>query len=116
MPKKPTPHNPRNRTGSTVRSAGDLLHRVKSLGEVRVATATPATAPAGAAASALELARQALPLELRPHLVGCLEKPGELVLFAPSAAWAGRLKLALGDAPPRTDGRRVTVRILPHQL
>jgi hypothetical protein len=57
--------------------------------------------------------RAQLPLELQPHLAGCLEKPGELVLFVESAVWAARLKLCLPELPAIANGRRCTVRVMP---
>jgi hypothetical protein len=62
---------------------------------------------------ALEALRAHLPVELRSRLVGCLEKPDELVLLAESAVWAGRLKLALSGNTGLGDGRRVTVKLAP---
>lgn len=41
-----------------------------------------------------EMLRSRLPAELAPHLLEARVRNGELVLFAESAAWAGRLKLA----------------------
>lgn len=61
----------------------------------------------------MEKVRAQLPEELWSRVASCLEKPGELVLFAESAAWAARLKLALAEQPPRPDGRRISVRIQP---
>ncbi len=53
-----------------------------------------------------------MPADLQPRLVSCLEKPDELVLFAESAAWAGRLKLALAEHPLPGETRRLVVRVL----
>lgn len=57
--------------------------------------------------------RAALPDELRMHLLQVLEKERELVLFADSAVWAGRLRLALPDLEPLAGDRRLTVRLQP---
>ncbi len=78
-------------------------------------TTSPPAAPGGSIAPipALEALRAHLPLELRSRLVGCLEKPDELVLLAETAAWAGRLKLALSATTGLGGGRRVTVKLAP---
>jgi hypothetical protein len=98
MPKPPRRYNPQNRDSRTVRTAGPqsaglgaaaLLHRI---GQKSGFTLRP-TAPV----SWEDRLQQALPEELRPHLIRVLEKPGELVVFTESAVWAGRLKLALAD-------------------
>jgi hypothetical protein len=70
---------------------------------------------AGAAAQGsdpwLERLRARLPEPLRGQLVAVLEKPGELVLFAESAVWAGRLRLALPALGGEAGGRKLTVRL-----
>jgi hypothetical protein len=78
-------------------------------------TTSPLTAPGSSIErlAALEALRAGLPLELRSRLVGCLEKPDELVLLAESAAWAGRLKLALSENAGLGGGRRVTIKLAP---
>jgi len=55
----------------------------------------------------------ALPPLLRSHLLEVIEKPGELVLFVESAAWAGRIRLSLPELEPVAAGRRLTVRLKP---
>lgn len=59
----------------------------------------------------LEKLRKGLPEPLGGHLQGVLERPGELVLFAESAAWAGRLRLALPQLAAASEGRRLTIRL-----
>lgn len=65
----------------------------------------------GAGETWLQRLRTALPEELRPHLLDVLEKTDGLVLFAGSAAWAGRLKLALPELAEAAGNRRLTVRL-----
>ena len=57
--------------------------------------------------------QEALPPLLRSHLLEVIEKPGELVLFVESAAWAGRIRLSLPELEPVAAGRRLTVRLKP---
>lgn len=59
----------------------------------------------------LERLQGQLPPGQRTHLVEVIEKDGELVLFVDSAAWAGRIRLALPELAPVADGRRLTVRL-----
>jgi hypothetical protein len=110
MPKKVPRHNPRARSQRTVQSsaqsAATLLHRINRK------AGTQALPRTGEAAGVAQL-RLLLPEELRPHLVEVLEKPGELVLFTDSAAWAGRLKLAAPGLATVAAGRRQVVRIMP---
>jgi hypothetical protein len=61
----------------------------------------------------LERVRERFPESLREHVVSVLEKPEELVIFAASAAWAARLKLALADQPAVSPARRTTVKLAP---
>ena len=60
--------------------------------------------------------------ELRAHLVNCLLRPGEIVLFADTAVWATRLRLAgceaaagggFAELPGVGSGARITVRVTP---
>lgn len=109
MPKKPPRNNPRHGDRRTVQSAAALLRRITE----RSGGALPALPASGAAASLIQRLRESLAEEVRPHLVEVLEKPGELVLFADSAVWAGRLKLAAADLSGVLAGRRQTVRVMP---
>ena len=106
MPKKVQRNNPAGGRRRTVHSLASLLQRSK-LG----ATGGLPT-PQMATASTLQQLRLLLPEELRPHLVEVLEKPGELVLFTDSAAWAGRLKLAAPGLAGLAAGRRQVVRVM----
>jgi hypothetical protein len=86
-----------------------LLQRITQRARVVLPTGD---APAGEAPWEERL-RAALPAELRPHLLGVLEKTDELVLFAGSATWASRLKLALPELAGVAGGRRLKVRLDP---
>jgi hypothetical protein len=57
--------------------------------------------------------RERFPESLREHVVDVLEKPEELVIFAASAVWAARLKLALAEQPALSPARRITVKLAP---
>jgi hypothetical protein len=64
--------------------------------------------------------RAGLPAEYRPHLITCLLKAGEIVLFAESAAWAARLRVAAFEAAQSGAFAgicgaepRITVRVAP---
>jgi hypothetical protein len=107
MPKKVPRNNPAAGSYRTVQSAASLLQRIN-----RVAGGA-APSPQMAAPATLELLRELLPEELRPHLREVLEKPGELVLFTDSAVWAGRLKLAATTLAGIAAGRRLVVRLMP---
>jgi hypothetical protein len=103
MPKKPPRHNPQNRDGRTVQSAASVLQRIsRKMG----------APPSHIGQPLLERLRELLPPELRQHLVEALEKSGELVLFADSAVWAGRLKLAAPELAAIAAGRRQVVRVM----
>ncbi len=108
MPKKPTRDNPRNRATRTVQSAATVLQRISARAQVSAVTI-------GAEDVAIQRLCGGLPEGVRAHLVGCVEKADEVVLLVDSAAWAGRLKLLLADAPPAGDTRRITVRIMPRK-
>ncbi len=59
-----------------------------------------------------------LPLELCQHVSGVVEREGNLLVFAISAAWSARLRYALQALEPkirdlRSDIQKVTVRVLP---
>jgi hypothetical protein len=90
---------------------------------LRAGIAAPLTAGAEAA-SHIEVVRAHLPNELRPHVVNYLIRPGELVLFAETAAWATRLRLAACEAaaagaftalPGIAAPPRITVRVTPQR-
>lgn len=107
MPKKPFRNNQKNRMARTVQSAAGVLQRLnrKSGG----ALIDPGDVHG---ISLIEQWRARLPETLRPHLLQVLEKPGELVLFTDSAAWATRIRVAACEAEP-AGGRRITLRVIP---
>jgi hypothetical protein len=86
-----------------------LLRRISS--SAGVVLPLPANQSLGEANSWLGRLREHLPEGLRPHLVDVLEKAGGLVLFADSAAWAGRIRLALPDLSAVATGRPMVVRM-----
>jgi len=78
--------------------------------------------PAGLAAgpSHIDVVRAALPAQLQARMVTCLLKPAEIVLFAESAAWAARLRVAAAEAAQAGAfdaiagaSPRITVKITP---
>lgn len=88
-----------------------LLQRMSRKSDVILSTADgskgAASHIAGSASSAggstgagliIEIVRGALPDGLRPHVLDCLMRPGELVLFTDAAAWATRLRMAACEA------------------
>jgi hypothetical protein len=119
MPKKPLRDNPKNRVSRTVQSAAGLLQRISQ----RAGLAGPATAGLQPG-SHIDVVRAHLPNELRAHVVNCLIRPDEVVLFADTAAWATRVRLAACEAaaagafiqlPGITARARITVRITPQR-
>jgi hypothetical protein len=116
MPKKPPRDNQKYRAFRTVQSAATVLRRISQKTGVVPA---PFTQGAGGT-SHIDLIRAGLPEELRPHLVTCLLKPAEIVLFAESAAWAARLRVAAVEAAQTGAfsgisgaNPRITVRLSP---
>ena len=116
MPKKPYRDNPRNRTSRTVQSAATVLRRISQ----KTGVVPPPPAGSAGGASHIDVVRAGLPAELQAHLVTCLLKPAEIVLFAESAAWAARLRVAAGEAAQSGAfdaiagaNPRITVRITP---
>jgi hypothetical protein len=112
MPKKPPRNNRQSGNPRTVHSAASLLQRIN----LKAAGPAPYVSRAGAGVEGpgdtlLMGIQRLLPPTLASHLVTSLEKPDELVLFTDSAAWAGRLKLALAETPAIGAGRKVTVRV-----
>lgn len=83
-----------------------MLQRISQ----KAGVALPGPASADSAGGRLDWLRGQLPEGLRPHLLEVIEKADEWVLFVDSAAWAGRLKLALAEAP-LPGGRRAVVRV-----
>ena len=103
MPNKPRRHNLRKGAPRTVQSAASVLERILR----RSAPGIPQKN------QSLERVRERFPESLREHVVDVLEKPEELVIFAASAAWAARLKLALAEQPALAEARRTTVKLAP---
>jgi hypothetical protein len=103
MPKKTPRNNRRNRAARTVQSAATVLQRL-----------IPRRTGAGISIEkqSLEKALLRVPEFLRPHVVGAVDKPEELVIFMESAVWAARLKLALADTRLAGD-TRTTVKVAP---
>jgi len=94
MPKKPPRDNPRNRTPRTVQSAASVLRRISQKSGV----VPPPPAGLAAGPSHIDVVRAGLPADLQARLLTCLLKPAEIVLFAESAVWAARLRLAAVEA------------------
>lgn len=117
MPKKPPRNNPKYRASRTVQSAASVLRRISQ----RTGVAPPPLPGVAGAPSHIDVIRAGLPEELRAHLVTCLLRPGEIVLFAVSAVWATRLRVAATEAAAlgafaEISGAataRITVRITP---
>ncbi|HTY94630.1 MAG TPA: DciA family protein [Steroidobacteraceae bacterium] len=65
----------------------------------------------------LQWVQRELPAELAGHVTGVREQSGELVIFAESAAWGGRLRYAapqlLGRVDPQAGIVGVKVRVVP---
>jgi hypothetical protein len=73
-------------------------------------------------AGLLKRVQESVPAELRLHIIEVILRPGELVVFTESAAWAGRLRLALSEArevalqaalPELTEHPKLTLRVQP---
>lgn len=113
MPKKPPRDNRGPAELRTVHTAGASAARLLQRITRRAQVVLPGVGDPGAAGPEawLPRLRAGLPEELRPHLIAVLEKADGLVLFAGSAAWAGRLRLALPDLGPLAGNRRLTVRL-----
>jgi hypothetical protein len=116
MPKKPPRDNPRNRAVRTVQSAATLLRRISQ----KTGVVPPPLAGLAAGTSHIDVLRGLLPDGLGAHLVTCLVRPSELVLFADSAGWAARLRVAAAEIaetgaliPIAGENPRITVRIAP---
>ena len=127
MPKMPPRDNPRNRNSRTIQGAAEgvqkLLQRMSRKSDVILSTADGSNAAAShiAHVTLLDLVRGELPEDLRAHVLDCLLRPGELVLFADAAAWAARIRLAACEAAANgglsnlpaggTAPARITVRV-----
>ncbi|MEO8308830.1 MAG: hypothetical protein ABI616_12400 [Pseudomonadota bacterium] len=118
MPNKP-PRNKQSvpRTRATL-SAATLLQRITR----KSAISMPEMASTGTAGF-LERLQKSVPAELRSHIFEVILRPGELVVFTESAAWAGQLRVALAEArkgplhqtlPELTNRPKLTLRVQPH--
>jgi hypothetical protein len=103
MPKKPPRDNPRNRTPGTVQSAAAVLRRVMQRDGANIYLGN----------QIFEYFLTTLPEALRPHVLQVVERPGELVILADSAAWAARLRLALAGDPGLAGNRRTIIKVAP---
>jgi hypothetical protein len=93
MPNKPPRDKPRFRSSGTPRSAASLLQSITRKAGIE-------SHQKQALASELPLAdrlRSALPESLGVRLLEVRLREKELVVFAESASWAGRLKMALAE-------------------
>lgn len=121
MPKKPPRDNPKYRASRTVQSAATVLHRISRSSDVVPPPLPGSRRDAGSSPSHIELILAGLPAPLRPHLSTCLLRPGEIVLFAQSATWATRLRVAAAEAAESgayagiagSPVPRITVRVAP---
>jgi len=113
MPNKPPRDKPRRPRSGRPRALGDVLQR---------ATTGSALAAIQQGAAGVDALRQKLlsqlPQARQPHVASAIAKPGEVVVFVDSAAWAGRLKLALAEVrpdlkPEAQDSDRLTVKVMP---
>jgi len=113
MPKIPPRDNRRNRSLHTIQGTAEgvtgLLQRISR----KAGVVLPSPGSGAAGTSMLERLRSTLPAGLQPHLMEVLEKPGELVLFTDSAAWATRIRLAVGESSEWANVPRITVRLMP---
>ncbi len=116
MPKNPSRNKVKSRSSAAPRSAANLLATL-------VRRDNPGSGGAktpGNPDDLCESLKSLLPPELGARLLAARLRDGELVLFADSAAWAGRLKLAATELiaagrmpaalPP---GTRVLTRLMP---
>jgi Dna[CI] antecedent, DciA len=94
-----------------------LLQRITR----KSAISMPQMASTGTA-GLLKRVQESVPAELRSHIFEVILRPGELVVFTESAAWAGRLRLALAEVregalqaalPELSDHPKLTLRVQP---
>jgi hypothetical protein len=94
------------------------MQRAGRSGRVAGSVETAMKQGAGDIAALRERLIAQLPETLRQQVVNVVLKPGELVVFTESAAWAARLKLAIAETPPvllpeLQIADRITVRLMP---
>ena len=95
MPNKPPRDKPRFRSSGTPRSAASLLQSINRKAGIE----SPQKQTLANELPLAERLRAALPEPLRARLLEVRLRERELVVFAESAAWAGRLKMALAELP-----------------
>jgi hypothetical protein len=113
MPNHRGPDKPRGLRSGSPSSAADLLARSP------LAKGPLSNLNQGVSVSAS--LRDRLCAWLPPAAAGevreVLEKPGQVVVFTESAAWAARLKVALSELPPQVLGLdvlpKIVVRVMP---
>lgn len=116
MPNKP-PRNKQTspRTRGTL-SAAAVLQRITRKSGISQGEMTN-----GGQGSLQERLCKSLPTELRSHIFEVISRPGELVVFTESGAWAGRLRVALAElkqgtpqaVPELATHPRLTLRVTP---
>jgi Dna[CI] antecedent, DciA len=108
MPNKP-PRNKQSapRTRATL-SAAALLQRITR----KSAISMPQMASTGTA-GLLKRLQESVPAELRSHIFEVILRPGELVVFTESAAWAGREGPLQATVPELADHPKLTLRVQP---
>lgn len=90
---------------------GQFIHRSDALGQIRLT--------ARQLEQLTERVRSVLPADGAPHVSGCALRPGIIVVFTTSAAWASQLRYsqqAILDACcrlPGTEIQRVHFKVLP---
>lgn len=94
------------------------LDSVKDLLARRAPALTRVTAQAARANFWSEWLSTRLPAEIRPRVSGVVEREGQLVIFAESAAWSARLRFAVQELEPQilaaANGlTRIAVRVRP---
>lgn len=116
MPNKP----PRNKQTSprtrVTLSAATLLQRITRKSGISQGEVTK-----GGHGSLQERLCKSLPTELRSHIFEVILRPGEMVVFTESGAWAGRLRVALAElrqgtpqaVPELVTHPRLTLRVAP---
>lgn len=88
-----------------------FIHKVDALDRLRTSTAQ--------LDALVREIRAALPAAARDHVVGCAVRPGLLIVFADSAAWATQLRylqqdiLLAGNEVLGNSARRLQFKVLP---
>jgi hypothetical protein len=120
MPNKPPRNKQTPRSRTATRSAASLLQGISALRGLDI----PSKQELAGAGALRERLRRLLPGDLAAHLLEARSRAGELVLFTESAAWAGRLRMALAERagstavptlPELQPDTRVVVRVMPRE-